>query len=126
MKSILSYILLSLYLVVMFKPYYSILEYYANQDYIAKYLCVNRYEIQTHCQGKCYLIQKLKERQTEESQQILNQFKESPIHIHDFFSWNLPLKNIANKHQLIYYFLAYKYSFIKQIFHPPIASISLV
>ena len=44
----------------------SILVYYqAYRDYIAKYLCENRYEVNSNCNGRCFLMKKL--RKTEES-----------------------------------------------------------
>lgn len=120
MRGIFSYVFLLLYLLIMFKPYYTIIEYYVNQDYIAQYLCVNRYEPQTHCQGKCYLRQKLQEKQAEESQEILNQFKESPVHVSAWFSWIFSFKNSLLNHQGSVYLSQYKYYFHHEIFRPPI------
>ena len=36
-------------------------DFFLNQDYIAKNLCVNRDKPMMHCNGKCYLAKKLKE-----------------------------------------------------------------
>lgn len=40
-----------------------------NQGYIAKELCVNRDKPQLHCNGKCYLMRKLKQAQDKEQKQ---------------------------------------------------------
>ena len=40
-----------------------------NQGYIAKELCVNRDRPQLHCNGKCYLMKKLKQAQEKEQKQ---------------------------------------------------------
>lgn len=40
-----------------------------NQRYIAKELCVNRDKPQLHCNGKCYLMRKLKQAQDKEQKQ---------------------------------------------------------
>jgi len=41
----------------------------ANQRYIAKELCENRDKPQLHCNGKCYLMKKLKQAQEKEQKQ---------------------------------------------------------
>jgi hypothetical protein len=40
-----------------------------NRDYVARELCVNRDKPQLHCNGKCYLIKKLKQAQDKEEQE---------------------------------------------------------
>lgn len=40
-----------------------------NQDYIAKELCINRNKPQLHCNGRCYLMRKLKQAQDKEQKQ---------------------------------------------------------
>lgn len=37
-----------------------LLEYYANQDFIKRVLCINTARPELHCDGKCYLMTKLK------------------------------------------------------------------
>ncbi|MCW3466309.1 hypothetical protein [Chitinophaga nivalis] len=41
--------------------YVVMLDYYLNQSYIAKNLCINRDKPQLHCNGKCHLKKQLKE-----------------------------------------------------------------
>ncbi len=41
----------------------------ANQNYIAKELCENRNKPELHCNGKCYLMKKLKQAQDKEQKQ---------------------------------------------------------
>lgn len=41
----------------------------ANQKYIAKELCENRNKPEMHCNGKCYLMKKLKQAQDKEQKQ---------------------------------------------------------
>nr|WP_121272320.1 hypothetical protein [Pedobacter schmidteae] len=41
----------------------------ANQNYIAKELCINRDKPEMHCNGKCYLMKKLKQAQEKEQKQ---------------------------------------------------------
>lgn len=40
-----------------------------NQNYIAKELCVNKDKPQMHCNGKCYLMKKLKQAEEKEQKQ---------------------------------------------------------
>jgi len=40
-----------------------------NQGYIVKELCINRDQPQLHCNGKCYLMKKLKQAQEKEQKQ---------------------------------------------------------
>jgi len=49
-----------LYLVALCRPVAPLIEYYANQEYFAKVLCINRDKPQLQCNGKCILMQKLK------------------------------------------------------------------
>lgn len=44
-------------------------EFKANQKYIAATLCENRDKPQMHCEGKCFLMKKLKEAQEKEKKQ---------------------------------------------------------
>lgn len=44
-------------------------EFKANQKYIAAALCENRDKPQMHCNGKCYLMKKLKEAEDKEKKQ---------------------------------------------------------
>lgn len=41
-------------------------DFYINQDYIAKNLCINRFDTIPVCNGKCYLENKLKAEQNKE------------------------------------------------------------
>ncbi|HVI43958.1 MAG TPA: hypothetical protein VM802_03795 [Chitinophaga sp.] len=41
--------------------YFVMLDFYINQDYIARNLCVNRDKPQMHCNGKCHLRSRLNE-----------------------------------------------------------------
>jgi len=41
----------------------------ANQNYIVKEFCENRDKPQMHCEGKCYLMKKLKQAQEKEQKQ---------------------------------------------------------
>ena len=44
-------------------------EFQANQQFIASVLCENRDKPQMHCEGKCYLMKKLKDAEEREKKQ---------------------------------------------------------
>lgn len=54
-KSILSIVLLTAFLLQIFSTAIIYLDYYINQDYFAKVLCVNKDKPQLHCNGQCHL-----------------------------------------------------------------------
>lgn len=90
-----------------------------NQRYIAKELCENRDKPQMHCNGKCYLMKKLKQAQDKEQKQerqsqklqiqdavvstplVFKQYPFAEVNFHIPFSTGMP-RNIKNS-----------------IFHPP-------
>lgn len=46
--------------------YVVLLDFYLNQDYIAKNFCINRAAPEMHCNGKCQLARKIKEEEKKE------------------------------------------------------------
>ena len=42
------------------RPIHPLVEYYANQDFFANVLCINKDKPEMACNGKCILMQKLK------------------------------------------------------------------
>ncbi|QMU29123.1 hypothetical protein [Adhaeribacter radiodurans] len=59
MKSTLTILLLVVMLVQSFSKVWIVLDYQANKNYIAEFLCVNKAKPQMHCQGHCYLKKQL-------------------------------------------------------------------
>ncbi|MDN5200357.1 hypothetical protein QQ008_03270 [Fulvivirgaceae bacterium BMA10] len=113
-----------LYLGGLLKPIAPLIEYYANQDYIAEFLCINKDEPITVCNGQCYLANKLKDSQQEENQEALPGVKmeDYPIGIrfnieveelrcHYIQGASTPSSNL------------YHYLYSKAIFHPPVPQI---
>ncbi|KAA3438368.1 hypothetical protein [Rufibacter hautae] len=60
MKNLATILLLSVMLTQAFSKFFIVLDYEANKDFISKVLCINREKPQLHCNGKCYLMKKLK------------------------------------------------------------------
>jgi len=55
-----SYFLLIVLLFYILRPVLPYIEYAVNKDYIAKYLCINRFDPLNCCKGKCYLNKQIK------------------------------------------------------------------
>ncbi len=53
------------YLLAMVRPIVPLASFVINQDYIAKFFCVNQDKPELDCNGKCYLMQKLEEQNEE-------------------------------------------------------------
>jgi len=56
-----------LYLVALCRPVAPLIEYYANKDFFATVLCINKDKPELKCNGQCILMQKLKKAVQEES-----------------------------------------------------------
>lgn len=50
--------------------------FYYNQNYIEKYLCLQRNMVNNNCHGQCYLMQKMKDKQE-------NEQKNFKVHFHE-------------------------------------------
>jgi hypothetical protein len=55
-----------LYLIALCKPIAPLIEYYANQDFFATVLCINKDKPEMHCNGQCVLMQRLKKAMQDE------------------------------------------------------------
>lgn len=69
MKSALSISLAVLILLQSFNMVWIVFSFKANQEYIAKNLCVNRSKPKMKCNGKCHLVKKIKESKEEKPNQ---------------------------------------------------------
>ncbi|MET6996476.1 hypothetical protein [Chitinophaga defluvii] len=60
-KQSITVLLMLIWLCQLSGRYFVMLDFYINQNYIAKNLCINRDKPQMHCNGKCSLKKKLNE-----------------------------------------------------------------
>ncbi|HEY3406319.1 MAG TPA: hypothetical protein VGK59_23185 [Ohtaekwangia sp.] len=67
MRSSLAILFVILYLVALCRPLAPLLEFYAQRDYFATILCINKDKPQLHCNGQCVLMVKLKTAMKEET-----------------------------------------------------------
>jgi hypothetical protein len=93
------------------------------RDYIAKNLCINRFDMIPLCKGKCYLTQQLKE--NEKREQNLPDVKHKDVQL--FFQNNIHVyidKAISSERE---HFTLDKENFLSSdlifsVFHPPKAA----
>lgn len=121
MQKILSISFALLYILAMFRPVQPVLNYYLNQDYIAKFLCINKDKPALHCNGKCYLMKQLEKQSKEKNAPAPNiQLENYPIGFvyifrlkenHTNFQFGFQASNSYTNH----YFFLYQPS----TFHPP-------
>lgn len=90
-----------------------------NKDFIAKELCVNKDKPQLHCNGKCYLMKKLKQAEEKEQKQE-HQFHKIQLQ-QPVFSMALEFKQYACPEMQIHIPLTtgMPSSQVNSIFHPP-------
>ena len=104
----------------MLRPISPVLEYVINKDYIAEFLCINQNKAELQCNGKCYLMQKLTEQNTEKKENFPKiAMEEYPIG----FIKLLSITTSAEKTQSTPLYNSYQnqYTFIYSdtCFHPP-------
>src|SRR5690606_1199912 len=96
--------------------------FYIQRDYISNNLCVNRFDTDSTCKGKCYLAQELKENEKKQEQQLpdLKQ-KEIQLLAANEFTFNLsPVYNSTNTEKTPITDMGFVSSgFVFSIFHPP-------
>jgi hypothetical protein len=55
-----AYIHIATLVFYLLRPAMPYIDYAVNKDYIAKYLCINRFDPHSCCKGKCYLEKQIK------------------------------------------------------------------
>ncbi len=94
--------------------------FYLQQDFIAKTLCVNKDKPKMHCNGKCYLKKQLKKEEKKDKgihkteKEVTNILSVLPIY--EFSEFTL-IETISNKH--FSYKMNYYNSYLKSVFRPP-------
>lgn len=105
----------------MLRPIAPFVEYVINQDYIAKFLCINQDKPEMQCNGKCHLYKEVEKQQEETPVSLQISLKEYPIG----FVKILGLKDQKNFQTLIesnyLYLKNYKYLYTTSVLHPPIS-----
>jgi len=114
-----SFLLIS-FLIQTFSTSLLVVNFYANQKYIAANFCINKYKPEMKCCGKCQLTKKLKQEENTERHYPARKFenKEEVISSKSFFSTIKINSKIIKKLYPLYqenFFSPNSYTF----FHPP-------
>lgn len=104
----------------MLRPIAPFIDYALNYDYISKVLCINKDEPKTKCNGKCYLMQELKQQQEEDVSSLQILFEEYPIGFVELGSLYDVNTKINRAKQIFFYQNKYSYLLKSYIFKPPI------
>lgn len=67
-----------LYMLAMYRPVAPVFDYLMNRDYIAEVFCINKDKPELSCNGQCYLMKSLKEKQPQDNS------KAPPIKLQDY------------------------------------------
>ncbi|KQB43926.1 hypothetical protein RCH33_416 [Flavobacterium daejeonense] len=121
MKKTAVYFLLILFVIQSTSNLWIISSFYINRDYIAKELCINRFDKMPVCKGICYLEKKISDNEKKE-QKIPNvKEKEIQLYFYQQESIEFSKKSIVenSKMAIIQKDSNIKNTFLYSVFHPP-------
>jgi hypothetical protein len=123
MKNVVIYFLVTLISLPAFMGMATYVTWKMNQEYIAKYLCVNKEKKELKCKGKCHLMKNLKETEQPDNAPIPQKLKEislQPFIFSELPSLNIDLVSLLPIQSEIIYQEHIKISaYYKSIFTPP-------
>lgn len=121
MKKIILYFLLLSFAFQSAGNLWIISSFYINQDYIAKNLCINRFDKIPICYGQCVLTKQLKDNDKEEQKFPNVKEKEIQLYFYCQESIEFSIKNAikTSKTAIIKKDSNIKNTFLYSIFHPP-------
>jgi len=109
-----------LYVLAMLRPVFPLFEYVVDHDYIAEFLCINKDKVAMKCDGKCYLMQRLKEQNKEKKQNLPKiAMEEYPIGFVDILDLLLPRTPIPQEPSFLHYRNTYSFLYCPTAFRPP-------
>ncbi len=95
----------------------------ANQDYIAKTLCVNKNKPWMHCNGKCYLMKKVQQAEENEKKEAakdhLSNIAISFFHKEEAVTFHTPITAYTFNISPPEYISSYRSLSLDAIFQPP-------
>lgn len=95
-------------------------EFYINRNYIAKNVCINRFDAVSICNGKCYLDNELKANDKQEQKFPTVNYKEVQLFFESPFEFSFTVICFAfNKKHPVLQACNQKSNFIFPIYHPP-------
>ncbi|MEO9967495.1 MAG: hypothetical protein ABJF11_16980 [Reichenbachiella sp.] len=112
--------------VMMYKPIvcmWTVVDFAMNKDYIAAYLCENQDRPELDCQGKCFLMQKLKKQShnnaDHQTKQLTQLSKLEVMNVHELTKFVFSKSGFSLIEN--YQDNSINSGYLAGIFHPPIA-----
>ena len=120
-RQILTAVLLLAFTVQTFNQGLIVFGFYANQDAIAKKLCVNKAKPKMHCNGKCQLMKKLQEEERSDKENSERKIENKTDIV--FIKGSYTSMHCEMKYEIQNIFSLYKEPVVSiyliDIFHPP-------
>jgi hypothetical protein len=123
LKRVIVYILLTCVISTYLSRDFAVASFELNQKYIAEKLCVNKNKPWMHCNGRCYLLNKVKQAEENEQKQASKELR-SNLQINWYFeplgiATKEPLTDMIARSFKIHYTSCYTNQFTASIFRPP-------
>ena len=110
-------------MLVLTKPFFPILFYFANMDYIKEYFCINQDKPMMHCDGTCYLAKKIAEaKKKQQSERVPTDNTDNKMVQVDWvasFNFNFPSLTIQDIPSPRYLSIAFNQVFLDNLYQPP-------
>ncbi|NJO01941.1 MAG: hypothetical protein HC880_09835 [Bacteroidia bacterium] len=95
-----------------------------NQNYIEQQLCINRAQPEMHCQGKCYLTQKIHQYEDSQGEGVPLSEQEMAwyplsLYVEQGFYWVMSPYDASEPKARAYYWEPVVLALVTKIFHPP-------
>lgn len=104
----------------MLRPIQPYVEYLANQDYIAEFLCINKEKPELQCNGKCHLVKELEKQQENNPKSLRISLENYPIGFVTIFQISfVKTFTSSKKSRLAFYEKLYHSDYNYSIFQPP-------
>lgn len=119
LKQLIAFLLLTAFATQTFGQAITVANFYINQNYIAKKLCVNKDKPQMKCCGKCQLSKKLKQEEKQDQQNP--ERKDSKTEVLSSKSFFPDFKSVVTSSSILFksYPLFESIKMPMGIFHPP-------
>ena len=120
MKSIISILIASVFLLQSSSKLLIIADYEINKDFIAKVLCINKKKPKSKCNGKCHLKKQLDKEEKKESSDPNSVEKKSEVQYCSCKKLKLnQVVDIVKSDDEFSYSMPYYDSHLNGVFHPP-------
>jgi len=117
---IIAFVLLYGYLIQYVEKAFVFIDFFSNQEYIAKNECENRFKTELQCKGSCILAKRVKEVEKHESKTPNTLKVQEKPNFYQDYSIKLQLPYAVVLNQKINNFILFHFqSFFLSIFHPP-------